>query len=94
MCDNVNEKGIYTTVYFAGQFGVIITGLLADKFGRKNVAYLFILLNAAINILIALVTNIPMNDRLFKGLFATLRFLVGCTSNMYSIVVVIGKIIN
>ncbi len=91
VCDREQEKGIYKTLLFAGQFGVIVIGLLADKFGRKNIAYLFLVLNGCVAILFAIISNINLSDSTFKVLFGTLRFFSGCTSNIYSLAVVFGE---
>ncbi len=91
VCDREEEKGVYKTLLFAGQFGVIVIGLLADKFGRKNIAYLFLALNGFVAILFAFISNIQLSDSTFKILFGTLRLFSGCTSNIYSLAVVFGN---
>ena len=61
------------------------------RYGRKNVAYLFIILNSLNAILFAIITNVKLGDETFKILFATIRLFVGCTSNIFSLGVVFGK---
>lgn len=61
------------------------------RLGRKRAAYIFIILNAIINISIAIITNITaINVNTKQVLYGILRFLSGIASNVYSVAVVLG----
>ena len=62
----------------------------SSRFGRKKIAYIFIVINAVVNALIALLMNLKLNEKVAKAAFATLRFCVGVTSNVYIIAMVSG----
>jgi hypothetical protein len=31
VCDNVSKKSTYSTLYFIGTFGILLSGILSDK---------------------------------------------------------------
>jgi len=91
VCDNAPKKSTYSTLYFAGTYAVLLSGILSDKIGRKKTAYLFIALYSLVSILSAILVNIEnMNPDVRQLIFAILRFFAGVSSNVYSIAVVLA----
>ena len=86
VCSNVEEKGFYRSLYFAGTFGVILIGLLGDRFGRKTTTYLFVVLTTFTFLLMTLSVNLGAG----KAVFAASRFLLGFTANVFSIATVLA----
>lgn len=90
VCSNERNKSLYSTLYFAGYFAVVIIGLLADKFGRKFIAYILLVLNSISNILIAIIINVEMNEKAQQVCYGALRLAVGITANVYVVAMVSG----
>ncbi|RNA13310.1 organic cation transporter -like [Brachionus plicatilis] len=90
VCQNSAKKSLFSTFYFIGTYGVILCGILSDRFGRKKTTYGFILANAILNIsLTFLITYDLINYDLRQTLFAVIRLLSGIASNVYSVSVVL-----
>lgn len=90
VCDNSTTKSLFSTLYFIGTYGVILSGLLSDKIGRKKTAYIFLLANAIVNILMTVLINVKFEDLKFQQyVFGVLRLCSGITTNVYAISVVL-----
>lgn len=90
VCSNIEEKGIYRSLYFAGTMSIILIGFLGDKFGRQRVTHVYRFFNVLAFILMALSVNLIREKYLGKIALATLRFFIGCTINVYSISIVLA----
>ncbi len=86
VCGNLAQRGLFKSLHFAGTFGVVLTGVLADKYGRKLVLSTCVTLTAVFFISQSLVVNFLSDYRnTQKVLFGLSRFLIGFTSNLYSL---------
>ncbi|RNA15634.1 Organic cation transporter [Brachionus plicatilis] len=91
VCDSSPRRSLFSTFYFIGNFGVLLSGIMSDKYGRKFTAYSFVIANAAFNIAIAALVSIDFADNnLQQILFAILRLLTGISMNVYAVAVVIA----
>ena len=90
VCSRLVQKGVYKSIFFAGTFGVILIGILGDRFGRQRTAHIFITLNSLVFILNAIVLNFVKNEKVAQGLFGFLRFSIGFVSNVYAVVTVLA----
>lgn len=90
VCDNVTLKGYFKSIFFAGTFAVIIIGMLADRYGRKRTAYIFIVLNALTFLSMSLSVNFLQDASWKQIMFGVSRFGIGATSNVYAIAAVIA----
>lgn len=61
------------------------------RIGRKKTAYIFLLANAIVNILMTVLINVKFEDLKFQQyVFGVLRLCSGITTNVYAISVVLG----
>ncbi|RMZ97215.1 organic cation transporter -like [Brachionus plicatilis] len=92
VCDNAPKRSLFSTLYFSGSYGVLLSGILSDKLGRKKTAYLFVVSNAILNVgLFFVMSHNFGNQNLREILFGVLRLLIGIAANVYATAVVIGK---
>lgn len=89
VCDNTSEKSLYKSLYFFGSFGVFLMGVLADRFGRKKVIHIFLILNAVFVVVLSLSLNFLSDDYIQRLIFGFSRFAIGVTSNFYGLACVL-----
>ncbi|RNA03381.1 organic cation transporter -like [Brachionus plicatilis] len=88
VCSNFHYKSLYMNLHFIGTCGVVLSGILSDRFGRKKIAYILLSLNALVAVLSAILLNTNTFDLAVKrNLFAVLKLLYAITSNVYSIAI-------
>jgi MFS family permease len=94
VCDKTSTKSLFTTLYFIGGLvGILPSGILADRFGRKTISYAFIIASSISYILMSILLNIPwLNITVQIYLFGTLRLFIGMVSTFYPIATVLGRI--
>jgi OCT family organic cation transporter-like MFS transporter 4/5 len=89
VCENATLKGYFRSIFFMGNMSVILIGMLADRFGRKKIAYLFIIMNTLAFLCMSLSVNLIKDPIWKKVLFGFSRFLVGFTVNTFALAAVI-----
>ncbi len=89
VCGNVALKGYFRSIYFAGSFSIILMGILADRYGRKKVAFIFIFMNSLTFLSMALSVNFIKNPTWKMVMFGLSRFGIGLSVNTFALVCVI-----
>ena len=90
VCKNAVQKSVFRSIFFAGTFGVILMGILSDRFGRTKILHIFIVMNSLAFILCAMVLNIIEEEHIAKKLFAIIRFAIGFFSNVFALATVLA----
>lgn len=81
VCDKAPERSAISTLFFIGSYGVFLSGLVSDKYGRKFAIYSFLTVNAFLHILIALLFNTNLfSSTTQKTIFLIVRTLTGTTA--------------
>ncbi len=89
VCSNVKEKSVYRSVYFVSFFAVFTIGILGDRFGRKNIIYILVTANALVFLTQAVALNLITSKEVSKSIYGVTRFLVGFTSGVYGLALVL-----
>ena len=90
VCSRAEEKGLYRFLFFVSFFGVFSIGLLGDAFGRKKIISVFVSLSALFFVIQAVSLNFITDKQIGKSMYGLSRPLIGYTSNVYTLSLVLS----